>query len=296
MTCEIADRRWEDKCFWISHPWGHAWPCLSCQRGAALMVSGITQTTSYHRDVLYWREPEIQAHADRHDLGRLLKQCSLFRFLSLMVWFALMYWLDKVSTAVAAGYRRSWLCQTYAYVLLYSSSPCFSFLFPVSGPVWRVEIHSLLAGSWYDSQLSFQRICAGRVFARVLAWKQEASGCFVVVGSSSAIPTEISVTWILDSGKANKRGFHMKSPELVATVPSHFLYTLFPAEIDHILPYLTQPIFSWLFAEMQIITSNEQTYSTHWGFFLRQNITHSQGTHFLLNQDNAPGTTTHGCH
>ncbi len=134
-------------------------------------------------------------------------------------------------------------------------------------PVWRAKTYIPFLQDLDMIHSSVSSGCAGTVFAGVLALKQEAPGCFVVVGSSAAIPTEISVAWISDSRKANKRGFHIKSPELVAgTVPSHFPYTLPSGNRSYLSlswgwlnPYLFNFI-CWLFAEaaVTLIITSEQ--------------------------------------
>lgn len=165
------------------------------------MAPWITQATSYQRDVLYWREAEILAPHRQPWTGPAFKT-ELFHFLSAMVWFVD---VEQVSPVSVARYQRPQLCQNLKLhyicllpliLLLFILIPRASAWWRFHGtpPVWGTKIHSLLAGPWHDSQLSFQRIYASIVFAAVLVFKQEAPGCFVVVGSSTAIPTEICRT------------------------------------------------------------------------------------------------------
>lgn len=198
--------------------------CLSRTRAVAPMTPRITQMTSYQRDVPPWRGAEILAPHRQPWTGPAFITAPPVPFP--LTDGVICGWVEQVSTVPAAGYRKPQLSLHCMCLLQRALSLLLHILSAVSLQLNIVKSSSLLAGSWYDSQLSFQRIYACIVLAGVSALKQEAPGFFVVVGSSAAIPTEISVAWILDSRKANKRGFHMKSPEQAATVSSHIPYTL----------------------------------------------------------------------
>lgn len=103
------ERGWQGILFYISLFRGQARLYLSCA-GVAPMAPGITQSTSYQRDVLYRRLPEIETPHRQPWPGQPLKT-------TLLVPFSLMdgvihRWAEGVSAEPPAGYQQPPLCQT----------------------------------------------------------------------------------------------------------------------------------------------------------------------------------------
>lgn len=79
-------------------------------------------------------------------------------------------------------------------------------------PLFHISLNSQTLGAkinpfFYKILICFTAPFPADVCLHSSAFKQEAPQCFVAVGSSAAIPTQISVTWISDAGKPTSGAF-----------------------------------------------------------------------------------------